>query len=188
MNIEQGAVVAAASTESSSLPPSRKRRSSETSLSTLTNRSLDAAAASTSNMSLHASAATKSAHATMKNNGNHPVSIKVRLKRFHAVAAWSWNANDHVCGICQSPFEGVCPGVKYPGEDCPVVWGKCGHAFHLQCVSKWLGQAASKNSCPICRQEWEFGQNPVNTAATSSTGSTAAAPPPSAPTVSAPVP
>jgi anaphase-promoting complex subunit 11 len=93
------------------------------------------------------------------------VQIRVRLKRFHAVAAWSWNANDDVCGICQASFEGCCPGVKYPGEDCPVVWGKCGHAYHLQCVSKWLSQTASKNSCPICRQEWEFGQNPVSSTA-----------------------
>lgn len=91
------------------------------------------------------------------------VKLKIRMKRFHGVAAWSWNANDDVCGICQSAFEGTAPGVKYPGEDCPVVWGKCGHAYHLQCVSKWLSQPASKNSCPICRQEWEFGQNPVNT-------------------------
>lgn len=88
--------------------------------------------------------------------------LKVRIRRFHCVAHWSWNANDDVCGICQSAFEGVAPGVKYPGEDCPVVWGKCAHAYHLQCVSKWLSQASSKNSCPICRQEWEFGQNPVN--------------------------
>jgi anaphase-promoting complex subunit 11 len=89
--------------------------------------------------------------------------IRVRIRRFHGVAHWSWNANDEVCGICQSAFEGTAPGVKYPGEDCPVVWGKCGHAFHLQCVSTWLGQATSRNSCPICRQAWEFGQNPVNT-------------------------
>jgi len=94
--------------------------------------------------------------------GKPPVTIKIRLKRFHAVAAWSWNANDDLCGICQAAFEGVCPGVKYPGEDCPVVWGKCGHAFHLQCVSKWLATPAAKNSCPICRQDWEFGQNPVS--------------------------
>jgi len=96
--------------------------------------------------------------------------IRVRLKRFHGVAKWSWNANDDVCGICQSAFEGTAPGVKYPGEDCPVVWGQCGHAFHLQCVSKWLQSANSKNSCPICRQEWEFGQNPVsNQSATNTT-------------------
>lgn len=90
------------------------------------------------------------------------IRLKVCVERFHGVASWSWNANDDVCGICQSAFEGTAPGVKYPGEDCPVVWGKCGHAFHLQCVSKWLSQPSSKNSCPICRQEWEFGQNPVS--------------------------
>lgn len=89
--------------------------------------------------------------------------IRVRIRRLRGVAHWSWNANDEVCGICQFAFEGTAPGVKYPGEDCPVVWGKCGHAFHLQCVSTWLAQASSRNSCPICRQAWEFGQNPVNT-------------------------
>lgn len=30
------------------------------------------------------------------------------------------------------PFEACCPGVKYPGDDCPPVWGSCGHAFHMQ--------------------------------------------------------
>ena len=87
--------------------------------------------------------------------------ITIRLKRIQAVAQWSWNANDDVCGICHAAFEGTAPGVRYPGEDSPVVWGKCGHAFHLQCVSRWLQQSTSKNLCPICRQEWEFGQNPV---------------------------
>jgi len=157
--------------------------------------------------------------------------LAVRIKRYHGVAKWIWNANDDVCGICQASFEGTAPGVKvrsvvyftsagsslgcvefsdrttrardnstffshqpihpfiylficfdiqYPGEDCPVVWGRCGHAFHLQCVSKWLTQASSKNSCPICRQEWEFGQNPTasnddatTTTATSATTATA---------------
>jgi anaphase-promoting complex subunit 11 len=98
--------------------------------------------------------------------------LKVRIQRFHGVAHWSWNANDDVCGICQFAFEGTAPGVKYPGEDCPVVWGKCAHAFHLQCVSKWLTQATSKNSCPICRQEWEFGQNPVNSNSNNAASST----------------
>lgn len=91
--------------------------------------------------------------------------LKLRIKRFHAVARWSWNVNDEVCGICQTAFEGTSPNVKYPGEDCPVVFGKCGHAFHLQCVSQWLSTSTASNkqqSCPICRQEWVFGENPVN--------------------------
>jgi anaphase-promoting complex subunit 11 len=88
--------------------------------------------------------------------------LKVHIQRFHGVAQWSWNANDDVCGICQSAFEGTAPGVNLPGDHSPVVWGRCLHAFHLQCVSKWLQSANSKNSCPICRQEWEFGENPVS--------------------------
>ena len=88
--------------------------------------------------------------------------LTVKIKRIQGVAQWSWNANDDVCGICHAAFEGTAPGVRFPGEDSPVVWGKCGHAFHLQCVSRWLQTSSSKNLCPICRQEWEFGQNPVD--------------------------
>jgi len=84
-------------------PPSRKRRSAETT----------ATAAETAADPQPPRAEHKKPPAA--------VALKVRLKRFHAVAAWSWNANDDVCGICQAAFEGVCPGVKYPGEDCPVV-------------------------------------------------------------------
>jgi len=77
--------------------------------------------------------------------------LKIRVKRFHGVARWTWNAgsDDEVCGICQSAFEGVAPGIKYPGDECPVVFGKCGHAFHLQCVATWLN--SSRQTCPICR-------------------------------------
>jgi uncharacterized protein YfiM (DUF2279 family) len=39
--------------------------------------------------------------------------IVVRIKRFHGVAKWSWNANDDVCGICQAAFEGAAPGIRY---------------------------------------------------------------------------
>jgi anaphase-promoting complex subunit 11 len=100
-------------------------------------------------------------------NHRNRVQLKVRVKRFHGVAFWTWGANtkDDVCSICQNAFEGVCPGVKFPGEDCPVVWGKCQHAFHLQCINTWLTSTNTtagstvKNSCPICRQEWEFSSS-----------------------------
>ena len=64
--------------------------------------------------------------------------LKVTVKHWHAAASWTWNAGDDVCGICRMPFDGCPPGSKFPGDDSPVVWGTCGHAFHLQCISKWL--------------------------------------------------
>lgn len=113
---------------------------------------------------------------TQKGSKNRPRRrlLKVRIKKFHAVARWSWNVagtvdrengiggggpngdgdgddEEDVCGICQNSFEGVAPGLKYPGDDCPIERGPCGHAFHLQCVNRWLG---TKKSCPICRADW----------------------------------
>ena len=102
-----------------------------------------------------------------KGNGSK-TKLKIRVKRWHGVAKWTWGVGDDeddVCIVCQTAFEGVAPGVKFPGDECPVVvsytccacnvllriqlpsnsipsrrcqWGKCGHAFHLQCVTTWL--------------------------------------------------
>ena len=107
-----------------------------------------------------------------------PGRLKVNILKWHAVARWTWgdDVDGDVCGICQMPFEGCPPGVLYPGDGAPVVWGKCGHAFHLQCVSQWL---SSKNSCPICRREWEFESNSAVTAANAAPAPAAAAPAPS---------
>ncbi|KAI8473231.1 MAG: anaphase-promoting complex subunit 11 RING-H2 finger-domain-containing protein [Monoraphidium minutum] len=83
--------------------------------------------------------------------------FEVRVKQWHAVGVWTWDAGDDVCGICRNPFDGCPPECKYPGDDSPVVWGTCGHAFHLQCVTKWLAsQAQTEQRCPICRRAWEF--------------------------------
>ena len=39
-----------------------------------------------------------------------------------------------------------------------MVWGQCGHAFHLQCITKWLN-SQTEQRCPICRGAWEFAQD-----------------------------
>lgn len=40
--------------------------------------------------------------------------------RWHAVAAWTWDAQDETCGICRMAFDGCCPDCKLPGDDCPL--------------------------------------------------------------------
>lgn len=85
--------------------------------------------------------------------------LRIRIKKFHGVAHWTWNCgddDDDVCGICQSAYEGVAPGAKYPGDECPVVVGKCRHYFHLQCITTWISTRNSP-TCPLCRQEWDLG-------------------------------
>ncbi|CAN1161192.1 Anaphase-promoting complex subunit 11 [Linum perenne] len=53
-------------------------------------------------------------------------------------------------------FDGCCPDCKLPGDDCPLIWGKCNHAFHLHCILKWVNSQTSQAHCPMCRGEWQF--------------------------------
>lgn len=82
--------------------------------------------------------------------------LKVRIKRWKAVATWRWLANDDSCGICRMPFDACCSDCKLPGDDCPLVWGQCSHCFHIHCIMKWLNSQSVQQQCPMCRQEWKF--------------------------------
>ncbi|KAI4379617.1 hypothetical protein MLD38_005893 [Melastoma candidum] len=65
---------------------------------------------------------------------------------WHAVASWTWDAQDETCGICRMAFDGCCPDCKLPGDDCPLIWGACNHAFHLHCILKWVTSQSSQLS------------------------------------------
>lgn len=79
--------------------------------------------------------------------------MKVKIKKWHAVATWRWDMpEDEVCGICRVQFDGTCPTCKFPGDDCALLMGKCGHSFHMHCVVSWIQQDSSKGLCPMCRQ------------------------------------
>ncbi|KAL9266375.1 Anaphase-promoting complex subunit 11-like protein [Drosera capensis] len=75
---------------------------------------------------------------------------------WHAIASWTWDAQDETCGICRMAFDGCCPDCKLPGDDCPLIWGQCNHAFHLHCILKWVNSKGPEAQCPICRREWQF--------------------------------
>ncbi|KAF8551927.1 RING/U-box [Imleria badia] len=93
--------------------------------------------------------------------------MKVHIKHWSAVAQWRWNTGNtdpddegDVCGICRVPYEGCCPSCKMPGDDCPLIWGQCSHIFHMHCLLKWLGTAASKQQCPMDRRPWGAFSSP----------------------------
>ncbi|OHW93426.1 anaphase-promoting complex subunit 11 [Colletotrichum incanum] len=84
--------------------------------------------------------------------------MKVKITRWNTVATWRWDIpEDDVCGICQVHFDGTCPTCKYPGDDCSLLSGKCGHNFHMNlnskhCILEWIKQDSAKGQCPMCRQ------------------------------------
>ncbi|XP_020521529.1 anaphase-promoting complex subunit 11 isoform X3 [Amborella trichopoda] len=83
-------------------------------------------------------------------------SQNTQLTEWHAIASWTWDAQDETCGICRMAFDGCCPDCKFPGDDCPLIWGACNHAFHLHCILKWVNSQTPQPQCPMCRREWQF--------------------------------
>ncbi|XP_054242012.1 RING-box protein 2 isoform X2 [Indicator indicator] len=59
------------------------------------------------------------------------------LKKWNAVAMWSWDVECDTCAICRVQVM--------------VVWGECNHSFHNCCMSLWVKQ---NNRCPLCQQDW----------------------------------
>jgi len=100
------------------------------------------------------------AYAAMSAAAASKTGLVVNIRKWQAVGVWTWNAGDEddVCGICRVAFDACPPDAKFPGDDSPVVWGQCGHAFHLQCITKWLN-SQTEQRCPICRGAWEFAQD-----------------------------
>ncbi|XP_058181993.1 anaphase-promoting complex subunit 11 [Rhododendron vialii] len=84
------------------------------------------------------------------------IQLKKCIRRWHAVASWTWDAQDETCGICRMAFDGCCPDCKLPGDNCPLIWGACNHAFHLHCILKWVTSQTPQAHCPMCRREWQF--------------------------------
>jgi len=83
------------------------------------------------------------------------------LKKWNAVAMWSWDVECDTCAICRVQVMDACLRCQgeskvdakgsVGGEDCVVVWGECNHSFHHCCMSLWIKQ---NNRCPLCQQEW----------------------------------
>ncbi|KAL3620713.1 ubiquitin-protein ligase Anaphase Promoting Complex [Castilleja foliolosa] len=82
-------------------------------------------------------------------SGNKKMRVKI-------LPSWTWDAQDETCGICRMAFDGCCPDCKLPGDDCPLIWGACNHAFHLHCILKWVNSQTPTAHCPMCRREWQF--------------------------------
>ncbi|XP_054585935.1 RING-box protein 2 isoform X3 [Eptesicus fuscus] len=89
------------------------------------------------------------------------------LKKWNAVAMWSWDVECDTCAICrvQMPVLDVklktnkrivlSGTTKVVLTKCckqfKVVWGECNHSFHNCCMSLWVKQ---NNRCPLCQQDW----------------------------------
>merc|ERR1712100_829845 len=77
------------------------------------------------------------------------------VKKWQAVAFWSWNISVDTCAICRNSLWE--PSIEYQAGNetdagLTICYGECGHVFHLDCITRWL---KTRNYCPLCQREWE---------------------------------
>ena len=93
-----------------------------------------------------------------------PHKIQVTVKKWHAVALWSWDTKQDTCAICRNMLMELCISCQVKGDQqdggpgvCSMAWGVCTHNFHFHCIVGWIDQY---NSCPLCGGEWDFQKKP----------------------------
>lgn len=83
---------------------------------------------------------------------------RFEVKKWTAVAFWSWDIVVETCAICRNHLMEPCiecqpNSINNLTDDCIAAWGVCNHAFHLHCIQRWL---KSRPVCPLDNKDWTF--------------------------------
>lgn len=83
---------------------------------------------------------------------------RFEVKKWTAVAFWSWDIVVETCAICRNHLMEPCiecqpNSINNSSEQCIAAWGVCNHAFHMHCIQRWL---KSRPVCPLDNKDWTY--------------------------------
>lgn len=85
---------------------------------------------------------------------------RFEIKKWTAVAFWSWDQTNETCAICRNHLMEPCIECQDKVDNtagkrvkCSRAVGNCNHSFHLHCISTWI---KTRNSCPLDSTEWKL--------------------------------
>ncbi|CDK25153.1 unnamed protein product [Kuraishia capsulata CBS 1993] len=85
-----------------------------------------------------------------------PERKRFEVKKWNAVAFWSWDMEVEQCAICRNHLMEPCidcapNSINQPNQECVTAWGTCNHGFHLHCIQRWT---STRNVCPLDSNPW----------------------------------
>jgi len=76
------------------------------------------------------------------------------IEKCSLITQWAWDTTNDCCPICRNSInEDSITNENDPDVNSVVVVGTCGHAFHYDCISRWL---KTSKYCPLCNGVWEY--------------------------------
>ncbi|KAM9914851.1 hypothetical protein OXX69_000240 [Metschnikowia pulcherrima] len=83
---------------------------------------------------------------------------RFEVKKWTAVAFWSWDIVVDTCAICRNHLMEPCiecepNAINNQADQCIAAWGTCNHAFHSHCIQRWL---KSRAVCPLDNKDWTY--------------------------------
>lgn len=85
--------------------------------------------------------------------------VEVKIKSINPYIVEIPSNHENICPLCRNSLDDVCNECKSRNDNdttkCPTVQGKCGHKFHLHCISSWTKKHPI---CPFpgCNSLWEI--------------------------------
>ncbi|ODV85466.1 hypothetical protein CANARDRAFT_28264 [[Candida] arabinofermentans NRRL YB-2248] len=88
-----------------------------------------------------------------------PKKKRFEVKKWTAVAFWSWDRDNETCAICRNHLMEPCIECHSSGGndrngqkiECARAVGVCNHSFHLHCIDQWI---TKRNTCPLDSSDW----------------------------------
>lgn len=95
------------------------------------------------------------AQSQQDNEGEKLDLLNMKIEHINLVATTRYKTDDDICSLCKNPLSH--PSVEAASRFKPssdVSLGKCGHAFHHECIDTYL--ATQGGMCPICNKSFNY--------------------------------